>query len=113
MTSSNASASPISVRSDSEGEDPYSSALDQRSESNDIPLNEPDPDARSPSSSPPGSDLGSDSEDEDAYWVDDDNRNAAWWEEAYALADRGDDERVYAVTVGRETGTITRWYVLR
>lgn len=46
------------------------------------------------------------------YWADDDDRDAAWWEEAYALADEGDDERVYSVTVGRETGTLTRWYVL-
>lgn len=46
------------------------------------------------------------------YWVDDDNYDDAWWEEAYALANQGDDERVYAVSVGRETGTIARWYVI-
>lgn len=92
----------------------YRPVLDQgRSGSNAIRLNKHDPDVRSASPTRPRSDLGSDSDKSDLYWVDDDNRNNAWWEEAYVLADQGDDERVYDVTVGRETGSITRWYVLR
>lgn len=62
------------------------------------------------SPSPP-SDSGSSSEGSDSYWaaLDDGDRSDAWWEEAGKLADQS-DEREYVVTIGRETGPMTRWY---
>lgn len=105
-------SSPIPVRSDSDDEDFWAYLNPgRRNRLSDIQLNEPAA-ARSTSPSPALSESGSESEGSDLYWADDGDRNDAWWEEAYALADQGDDERVYAVSVGRETGTMARWYVL-
>ena len=72
-------------------------------------------DARSGTGSEPGSESDTSTDNSDNIWdaVHDSECDDDWWEEACVLADaQNDNERDYVVGVGRETGPMSRWYVL-